>query len=405
MHLSDNVRDLESSATIAVATLCRELRAQGRDIIDLSAGEPDFSTPDFVAQAGIAAIQQGFTHYTAVPGLPELRKAIASHLNRTTGKATDAAGVVVTAGAKQALFNALFTLFGPGDEVLLPTPYWTSYPEMIKLARATPVLVRAGLDTGFKITPAQLEAQASPRSRGLILNSPANPTGAVYTLDELTAIARWAADRDLWIISDQIYERLCFGGGRAPGLLDLADALLARAVVVNGASKAFAMTGWRIGYSYSDPTLAGHMAALQSHITSNASTPAQHAALVAYRDEPRIHDAVQAMVDVFQHRRDLVVDGLRRHLPAADFIAPDGGFYVFFRVRQYYSEELPDSVAFCHWLLARTGVALVPGTAFGNDDFVRLSFTAPAAQLTDALARLGNAVQQQPDLETAATPG
>jgi aspartate aminotransferase len=389
MQVSENVRELEPSATMAVSALCRTMKAEGREVIDLSAGEPDFRTPDFAAQAGIAAIVQGFTHYTPVPGTPALRELIAQHLGRVAGRAIDPAAIVVTAGAKQALFNACFVLFGPGDEVLLPAPYWTSYPELIRLARARPVLLPTDEDSGFKVTPDDLEARHTPRVRGLVLNSPNNPTGAVYTLDEIDAIARWAAERDIWIISDEIYGRIAFDSQRAPSILDLDAALLDRVVLVDGVSKAFAMTGWRVGFSWSDVALASRMSALQSHISSNVSTPAQYAAMAAYRPEPRVEHAVRAMVGVFRHRRERVASLFAKHLPEARFVTPAGAFYLFFRVDAYYREGRADSIAFCRWLLETTGVALVPGIAFGDDRFVRLSFAAPEDEIAEAIRRMG----------------
>ncbi|HEX7120280.1 MAG TPA: pyridoxal phosphate-dependent aminotransferase [Longimicrobiales bacterium] len=392
MRISENVIDLEPSATMAVAALARELRARGRDIIDLSAGEPDFRTPDFIAEAGIAAIENGETRYTPPAGLPPLRDAIAASLSRRYGRPMDPKGVVVTAGAKQALFNACFVLFGPGDRVLLPAPYWTSYPEIVKLARAEPAVVRAREDRGFKLGPDELEAAYDERVRGLILNSPSNPTGAVYTREELDAIARWAAERGIWILSDEIYGRIHFRDGAAPGLLELDPALLERVVVIDGASKAFAMTGWRIGFSYSDPALASHMAALQSHTTSNAAAPSQHAAIAAYSAEPLEEEAITRMVEVFRSRRDLLLDLFRERLPDVPYIRPDGAFYLFFRADGHYTGNVADSVAFCREMLDRAGVALVPGAAFGDDRYVRLSFAASEASLERGVARMAEAL-------------
>jgi aspartate aminotransferase len=392
LHTSENVRGLEPSATLAIATLCKTRRAEGREVIDLSAGEPDFRTPDFAAQAGIAAILQGFTHYTAVGGIPELREAIAQRLARSSGRPADPAGVVVSAGAKHALFNACFTLFGPGDRVLLPTPYWTSYPDILKLARAQPVLVHSAPEHGFKVGVEELEERYDEHVRGLILNSPSNPVGAVYSLEELDAIVRWAAERGIWIISDEIYGRICFTAARAPGVLDLDPELLERVVLIDGASKAFAMTGWRIGYSYCAPDLAAEFTALQSHVTSNVSTPAQYAALAAFREEPRVDAAIGAMVGVFRHRRERVLALLAQYLPDSQLVPPDGAFYVFFRVDGYYRDDVAGSVAFCSWLLDRTGVAFVPGAAFGDDRFARLSFVTSEDELTEGLRRTGEAV-------------
>jgi aspartate aminotransferase len=388
VHLSENVLGLEASATMAVAALARELRAQGRDIIDLSAGEPDFRTPDFIAQAGIAAIQDGRTRYTPPAGLPELRQAIAEELGRIHGRPIDPAGIVVTAGAKQALFNACFALFGPGDRVLVPSPYWTSYPSIVRLARAETVLVPTAAERGFRLSTEDLDAAYDERVRGLILNSPSNPTGAVLARSDLEAIVRWAAERNVWVISDEIYGRIYFGDGRAPGVLDLDESLLDRVVLVDGASKSFAMTGWRIGFSWSDPELARVMAALQSHITSNATTPSQHAAVAGYSAEPLEAESITAMVEVFRRRRDLIVGLFRERLPSLPFAEPDGAFYLFFRADAHYGPEAPDSVAFCRAILERAGVALVPGSAFGDDRYVRLSFAASEEALREAVNRI-----------------
>jgi aspartate aminotransferase len=392
MQTSENVRGLEASATLAIATICKARRAQGLEVIDLSAGEPDFRTPDFAAQAGIAAIDQGFTHYTPVAGIPELREAIASQLSATAGRSLSPAGVVVTVGAKHALFNACFTLFGPGDRVLLPSPYWTSYPDLVRIARARAVPVPSTADRGFKVDTTDLDAHFDDHVRGLILNSPSNPTGAVYSLEELAGLVRWAVERGLWVISDEIYGRICFNVSRAASVLDLDPALLERVVLVDGASKAFAMTGWRMGFSYCDPELATEMTALQSHITSNISTPTQYAALAAYRADPRVDHAVRAMVGVFRHRRERVLAMFAQHLPDAQIVPPDGAFYIFFRVDGYYRDDLSGSVAFCKWLLDRTGVALVPGVAFGDDRFARLSFVTSEDELVEGVRRMGEAL-------------
>lgn len=388
MHISENVRELEPSATLAVAARCRQMRSGGIDVLDLSAGEPDFRTPEFAAQAGIAAIEQGFTHYTPVPGVAALRAAIAAHLGRTCGIETDAAGVVVSTGAKQALFNACFALFGPGDDVIVPTPYWTSYPEILTLARARPICVMGDPDNALKVDVDRLEAARTAATRGVILNSPNNPTGAVYSVEELGEIAAWADTHGLWLVSDEIYGRLCFSADRSASVLDL-DRALDRTVVVDGVSKTFAMTGWRIGFSYSTPALATQLASVQSHITSGASSPAQMAALAAYQDEPRVHDAVLAMLRLFRRRRDHAAEAVRSHLPRAEFTVPDGAFYLFVRVDAYFNDDRPDSLSLCNELLDRAHVALVPGSAFGDDRYVRISFAAPEAEILEGIRRAG----------------
>lgn len=385
---SENVRKLQPSATIAVSTLAKELRAAGRDIINLSAGEPDFPTPGFISRAGMAAIEQGATRYTPAAGLPELRAAAARYLAREANPELDPAGVVVTAGAKQALFNALFTLTGPGDRVLVPMPYWTSYPELVRLARAEPVFLSGPESRGYKVGPEELEEAWDPSVRALLMNSPSNPSGAVYTLAELEAVARWAADHDVWIISDEIYGRLWYEGDVAPGVLDLDPALAEQAVVVNGASKTFAMTGWRLGFSYSVPALAAKMAALQSHMTSNAATPSQHAALAALNPTAAESAELDAMVAAFHTRRDLVVSLLGELMPDAAFVRPEGAFYLFFRVDNHYDDAHAGSIALCQHIIQEAGVALVPGEAFGDDRYVRLSFAASDQDLENGLRRV-----------------
>ena len=389
LRFSENVRQIEGSSTLAIAALCRELRARGRDVIDLGVGEPDFRTPQFIAQAGVASIEEGLTQYTPVPGIPALRDAIAHAITAATGKRADPAGIVVTSGAKQALFNVCFALFGPGDEVLLPVPYWTSYPALIALARAETRYVPSTAEQNFKVTVADLERAVTPRVRGLILNSPSNPTGAVYTRAELAAIAEWAARRDIWIISDEIYSRICFTAPRAASLLDVVDSL-ERAVIVDGASKAFAMTGWRLGYSYTSKPLADKLTALQSQITSGASSPAQYAAAAAYQDSTQSDAAARAMANVFRERRDLVLELFREHAPEVYCYRPDGAFYVFVRISSYFNERVPDSATFCRWLLEETDVALVPGSAFGDDAYARLSIAAANSKLEEAIQRMGS---------------
>ncbi len=393
VRFSENVRLLEPSATIAVSSLAKELRAQGRDIINLSAGEPDFPTPSFIAEAGTSAIREGHTRYTPAPGLPRLRQAIADSLSRGhDGVVTDPAGVVVSAGAKQALFNALFVLTGPGDRVLVPVPYWTSYPEIVQLARAEPVPVSGPAERGYRVGPDELESAWSEDVRALLLNSPSNPSGSVYRLDELEAIARWARERGVWLISDEIYARLCYMDERAPGLLDVSGDPLERGVVINGASKAYAMTGWRIGYSYSRPDVAAKISALQSHMTSNAATPSQHAALAAFTATGEQGRELDAMADEFRARRDLVIRLLAEHLPGTEYVQPEGAFYLFFRVDRWLDGDRPDSVALCKWLISEAEVALVPGSAFGDDRYVRLSFAASRSDLEEAFTRLGRAL-------------
>ena len=379
---------------MAVSTLAKRLRAEGRDIIDLSAGEPDFGTPDWISEAGIEGIRSGSTRYTPVSGIPELRRAIAGYLESVAGKPVDWEGVVVGAGAKQALFNAAFTLFGPGDEVLLGAPYWTSYPQMVALARAEPIPAAGDPNRNFLLTRADLEAVCTERTRGLILCSPSNPTGAVYTLEELREIAEWAKEKDIVLIADEIYRAIYFGDDRpfAPSILQLPEESLGPYVLIDGASKCFAMTGWRIGFSYTKVKLAKKLAASQSHATSNAATPSQMAALSAFSDPSRALEATREMAAQFRQRRDRVVQLMSELLPQLSFVEPMGAFYLFIRVDALFREGVSDSTALCSWLLEESGVAMVPGVAFGDDRFVRVSFATSEELMESALRRVAEVV-------------
>jgi aspartate/methionine/tyrosine aminotransferase len=396
MSLSPNIASLQPSATLAVSALARKLKSEGRDILDLSAGEPDFPTPAWISEAAIEGIRAGRTRYTPAPGTPELRRAVADSLNRgaAEGWALTADSVVVTSGAKQALFNACFALFGPGDEVLVATPYWTSYPEIVALAQATPVFVAGPEAEGFRVTPEDLEAVRTPKTRGLILCSPSNPTGVVYDREALRAIARWARDNGVALISDEIYRHIYFGaeeGALAPGLLDLDPSDVGGAwVVVDGVSKAYAMTGWRIGYSVSSPELAVTLSALQSHTTSNASAPAQVAAHAALSNPERAATEILQMVRAFRRRRDLMVRRFQESLPHLPVLIPDGAFYLFFRVDAEFTPEVPDSTRWCSQVIEETGVACVPGVAFGDDRYVRLSYATSDEILEEAVRRLAS---------------
>lgn len=389
IELSANVASLQPSATIAVSTRVKQLIAEGRDVLDLCVGEPDFPTPSWIADAGIRAIREGATRYTPVPGLPALRAAIARDLERLSPGAgeLDPHGVVVSGGAKQSLFNVCFSLFGPGDRVLIPVPYWTSYPEIVRLARAEPTFVKGDPDNGFKVTTEHLERAVDDSVRGLMLNSPSNPSGAVYSREELEQIARWATERNIWLVTDEIYRRIFFRGTLAPSLLDLPAELRERAVLIDGASKAFAMTGWRIGFSYSPRSLAEKMSGLQSQITSNASTPSQHAALAAYQADEAGLEEIERMRQAFRRRKELLVGLLRERLPEVEFVEPEGAFYLWIGTRGL-AREGEGSIAFCERLLNEAGIGLIPGAAFGDDGFVRLSFAYPEETLREGVERL-----------------
>ncbi|MBI4521753.1 MAG: pyridoxal phosphate-dependent aminotransferase [Gemmatimonadetes bacterium] len=394
MKLSLNVDSLQESATIYMSTLAKRLRAEGRHILDLSAGEPDFDTPEWVKDRAIAAVRAGATKYTQVAGLPELRKAIAAQLERQAGRPIPWEGVVTTCGVKHGLFNTCFTLFGPGDHVLVTTPYWTSYPQIVLLSRAEPLSVQGAEENSFKVTPEDLDHAVTPSTRGLIVCSPSNPTGAVYSLEELEAVARWAKERGIWLLSDEIYGQIYYGEGRrAPGVLDLSPDALGPYVLLDGFSKSIAMTGWRLGFTYCEPELAAKLTALQSQVTSNPATPSQHAALAALQDQIRASASIAEMREAFQRRRDLVVRLMREHLPDVDFVYPEGAFYLFFRIDAFIDSSFRDSTSLCRAILERSGVAMVPGAAFGDDRYMRLSFATSDDVLRQAIERMARALR------------
>lgn len=385
--LSSNVSELRESATIAASARAKALRAAGRNIIDLGAGEPDFDTPAFIREAARRAIESGATRYTATEGIAPLREAIASAASAMAGRAgsCDARDVVVSTGTKQSLFNACFTLFGPGDEVLVPTPGWTSYYEIISLARATAVPVEGDPDRGLKVDVETLAAAATPRTRGIILNSPCNPTGAVYSKAELTSILALAEQRGWWLISDEIYRRIAYDD-EATSLLQINDGY-DRVIVVDGVAKAYAMTGWRIGWAIATRDIAKATTALQSHTTSNASSVSQHAALAALTNREQAEAAIAGMVEQFRRRRDAALATLRSD-PGVQVIEPQGAFYLFMRVGDPSSGETDAGGEFARRLLDDHDVAVVPGSAFFAPDWVRISYAAPSDQVRTAIERI-----------------
>ena len=390
MQFSANVEKLKPSATIAVSTLAKKLASEGRDILNLAGGEPDFDTPEFISQAAIDGIRAGRTRYTPPAGLPELRKAIAGRLSEQARRELDWNGIVVSTGAKQALFNATFTLFGPGDEVLIASPYWTTYPDQVNIARAEPKAVFGAESRDFKITADDLDAVCSEQTRGLILNTPSNPTGAVYSLEELEAIAIWARDRSAWLICDEIYRNIYHDADRvaAPGILELPESSLGDFVLIDGVSKSYAMTGWRLGFSYTSVELSQKLTALQSQTTSNVATPTQVAALEAFSNVEEARASIAEMRVAFTRRRDLVMARMDELLPDMPYTRPHGAFYLYFRVDGFFDDGIPDASAWCSYLLEQQGVALVPGAAFGDDRWVRMSFAASDHVLEDAFSRI-----------------
>ena len=388
LHLARRMASLEPSATLAMAAKASALAASGVHVIDLSVGEPDFPTPAHICAAAEAAIRAGKTKYTPAAGIPDLRKAVAADASRRTGLAVTPAQVVVSNGAKHALHNVFMALLDEGDEVIVPAPYWVSYGELIKLSGAKPVLLETSIADDFKLRPEAFRSALTPKTRMLLLCSPSNPTGVVYTPDELRALADISIEADLAVIADEIYDQLVFDGRQSPSFPTLRPGLADRTVVVAGVSKTYSMTGWRIGWTISPEPLAKAIGNLQSQETSNPCSVSQHAALAALTGP---QDCVADMCRAFQKRRDLVAKTLSA-LPGVRLPEIGGAFYAFFDIQEplarAQSRGIATSAAWCEALLEQEHVALVAGSAFGAEGHVRMSFAAAEEKLTDGLARI-----------------
>ncbi len=396
-HLSDRINLLAESETLAMTRRSRELRAQGFDVINLSIGEPDFDTPHHVKEAAKEAIDQNFSHYTPVPGYPELRQAIANKLKRDNELVYTVEQIVVSTGAKQSLANAILCLVNPGEEVLIPTPYWVSYKEIIKLAGAKGVFIEGGIKNDFKVTPEQIEAAITANTKLFIFSSPCNPSGTVYTLSELKAFADvFAKHPHVYIISDEIYENIIFTGKHYS--IASFENIHDRVILINGLSKGFAMTGWRLGYMAASKEIAGACDKLQGQITSGACSITQRAAIVAMNTNPVDSDDIKLMVEAFKYRRDLAIS-LLREIPGVKLNVPNGAFYLFPEINSYYGKSTGDRVILsgsdlCDYLLDTAYVAIVPGAAFGSPDCIRISYATSEDNLREAASRINLALSK-----------
>ncbi len=380
---------VQPSATLAAGAKARQMKAEGIHVYDFSLGEPDFPTPEHICQAAIQAMREGHTHYTPAAGTAELRGAVARRYQKTYGLSCTADQVLVSNGAKHSLHNALASTCGPGDEVIIPTPYWVSYSDLVQMTGANYVLVETTAASGFKMTPAQLRRALTPRSRLLMLNSPSNPTGTVYTRQELEALADVVLESNLAVLSDEIYEQLVYGDARATCFATLRPGLAERTITISGVSKTYAMTGWRIGWAVGPAAVIKAMGNVQSQQTSCPSSVSQAAALAALQGEQQ---CVETMRREFEARRDLVCQRLCA-MPGLQCPTPAGAFYAFFQVAGHFGRTLggrkvTDSVSFCQAALESAHVNLVPGVAFGAEGYVRLSYAASREQLTGGLDRL-----------------
>ena len=380
MKLASRVNQVTPSLTLAIDSLAKEMKKNGEDVCSFSAGEPDFDTPIHIKAAAKKALDEGKTRYGPAAGEPGLRKAIAEKLLRDNQLAYNADNVIVTNGGKQSLYNLIMALIEAGDEVIIPAPYWLSYPEMVTLAGGTSVIVNTSLENQYKITPEQLEAAITPKTKLFVLNSPSNPTGIVYTPEEIAALAKIVVEKDILVVSDEIYEKILYDGAIHRSIASFGPEIFQRSIISNGFAKAFSMTGWRVGYIAGPVEIVEAMTNIQGHSTSNVCTFAQYGAIAAL-ESPQ--DCIEEMVKAFSERRQYILERVRS-LPGLNCPTPNGAFYVFIDISQTGLK----SRDFCQKLLETQKVAAIPGIAFGADDCIRLSYATDLKTIEKGFDRL-----------------
>lgn len=380
MDTAERVQNLTPSLTLAIDAKAKALKAKGVDVIGFGAGEPDMDTPEHIKAAAMGSLDAGFTKYTPSSGIPELREAIAEKLKKDNGLDYEPSQIIVTCGAKHACFNAFLATINPGDEVLIPAPYWLSYPEMVKLAGGEPVIVPTTAENNYKITPDLFREYTSPLTKMIVLNTPGNPTGTIYTENELAALAEVALDDDIQILSDEIYEKLTYDGAKHVSVASFSSEVYENTIVVNGFSKPYAMTGWRLGYLAAPKNVAAKIDSLQSHSTSNPTSFAQKGALAAYKGPQDCVEEMRAEFDKRRLRMCELLDGIS----SLTYVKPQGAFYVMVDI----SRSGQSSVQFAEKLLEDQKVAVVPGVAFGDDKTVRLSYATSMENIEEGLKRL-----------------
>jgi aspartate aminotransferase len=387
--ISERIKSLSESQTIAMSQKSAELKAQGKDIINLSVGQPDFHTPDHIKQAAIQAIHDNYTSYPPVQGYKDLREAIAKKLKEENFLDYSADQIIVSAGAKHSLANAIMTIVNKGDEVIVPAPYWVSYVEQVKLAEGKNVVVKTSLENKFKITPEQLKEAITPKTKAIILCSPSNPTGSIYSKDELAEIAEIISEQEnkIYVISDEIYEYINFEGKHES--ISQFDTIRDQVIIINGVSKGYAMTGWRIGYMAAPTEIAKACGKLQGQVTSGACSIAQRASLSAITSKK---DFTVDMNEAFKRRRDLVLDGMKQ-ISGVEIYTPNGAFYLFPKIDSFFGKsngswKIENDQDLCFYLLEEANVALVPGRAFGSEENIRISYAASDEELKEALTRI-----------------
>ena len=382
MKIANRMENLSPSVTMAITALARELKAQGKDILSFSAGEPDFDTPEIIKQAAIKAINDGQTKYTAVEGIIATKQAIINKLKKDHNLDYKLDNILISNGAKHSLFNLFQVLVEEGDEVIIPAPYWVTYPEQVKFSDGVPVFIDTDDSTEFKITPEQLKAAITPKTKVLLLNTPSNPTGSVYTKEELIALGKVLEGTDIIVLSDEMYEKIIYNGKKFTAAAEVSEDMFKRTVTINGLSKAVAMTGWRFGYLASpDVKLVKALTKLQGQVTSNINTMTQYAAIPALEGDA---DAdIEMMRAAFEERKNIVVKSFNE-IKGLSTIDPDGAFYAFVNIKAVTN----DSMKFCADLLEQKGVALVPGLAFGTEGYVRFSFATDLATIQEGIKRI-----------------
>jgi len=390
IELARRVKQVKPSATLSITAKAASLRAEGKDIISLSVGEPDFDTPTHARSAAVEAIEAGLTRYTPVAGIPELRQSIADKLRKDNGLDYEPADILVSTGGKQCIYNLMQAILNPNDEVIIPAPFWVSYPDMALLAGGRPVIVQTRADADFKLAPEQLAAVMNASTRLLVLNSPSNPTGMAYSAEDFAALGEVLKEHPrVTVMSDEMYEKILFDGKAFASFAAANPHLHERTITVGGVSKAYCMTGWRIGYAAGPAHVIKAMVTVQSQSTSNPCSISQHAALAALTGP---QDELHGMVQTYERRRDWLVARLNE-MPGFDCLRPDGAFYVFPGIQVLQDKaSFKDDVAFCDWLLDQAGVALVPGTAFGAPSHVRFSYAVSQETLEEACNRIEDAI-------------
>ena len=385
MKLAARIERVSPSMTLAIDSKAKAMKAEGIDVCSFSAGEPDFNTPKHIVEAAKAALDAGKTRYGPAAGEPRLREAIAQKLQRDNGLCYGAENILVTNGGKQSLFNLMMTVIEAGDEVLIPSPYWLSYPQMVKLAEGTPVIMPTTIENGFKISPEQLRQAITPRTKLLIFNSPSNPTGMVYSPDEVRAIAAVAVETGIWILADEIYEKILYDGAQHLSMGAASPEAFERTIVSSGFAKTYAMTGWRVGFLAAPQPIVQAATKLQGHSTSNVCTFAQYGAIAAYEGS---QDCIQEMLVAFAERRTVMLEGLNS-IPGIHCPRPDGAFYMFPSIAKTGMKSLE----FCDALLESQQVAVIPGVAFGADDCIRLSYATDMDTIKRGIERLSKFAQ------------